>query len=203
MPNFDAAVSGAGEDKALEAGSNGVNGIIVGPDGLQAFGVRDSPHLESLVPRARVEKALVLVQAQARNSVEMLYPEDAPFAADLDVVLWVHGALEEVLEGGQASNPLMNLGVLRRNLPHPNLAVLMAGEQFFTGDDNRLDQPAVGLKPRIGFQILPHAYVLAVGARVEQIAGGSQGVDVTLLPNHGPDEAKVVGQGGGRGRLGP
>lgn len=70
----------------------------------------------------------------------------------------------------------------------------MAGEYLAIGHDDRLDQAAAGLERRELLEVLPHTDVLAVGAGVEQLPGGGQGVDVALLANQRPDEG-VLGHG--------
>lgn len=63
----------------------------------------------------------------------------------------------------------MNLIILGMNLPNPNLAILMSGENLIAGDDNGLDKATIGFKGGEFLQILPNPDVLTVGARIEKI----------------------------------
>ena len=63
-------------------------------------------------------------------------------SAHFDVVTRVHGAPEQVLEGGHGADPLVHSRVLSGDSPNPNLAVLVAGEDAVTGENYGFDQPA-------------------------------------------------------------
>ena len=54
MSNLDRPVGGAGEYEAFESVGDGVNGVVVGTDGFQAFRIGDSPYYQSLIPRSGI-----------------------------------------------------------------------------------------------------------------------------------------------------
>lgn len=168
-PNFDRSVRRPCEDQGIESRNDGVYGVVVGCDGLQALGVRDAPHLHGLVPGAGVQQSQLFVQAHARNGVEMFDTNDAPVSSGFHVIFWVDGALEEVFEGGQASITFEIVSV--GNLPDPDFAVLVAGESPVAAYNNGFDQPTIGFKPGELLEILPNAYVLTIRTRVQQIPG--------------------------------
>ena len=51
VPNLDRPVGGVGDYEAFESGGDGVNGVVMGADGFQAFQIGDSPYFQSLIPR--------------------------------------------------------------------------------------------------------------------------------------------------------
>jgi len=116
-------------------------------------------------------------------------PQRVTMFAYLHVVGRFEGAFDEVLEPREAPNALVHRGVFGGHLPNADLAILVAAEDLVTSDYDGLDEPATGLKPRELTLILPHPNVLAVGSSIQELACGSQGVNVALLANKGADEA--------------
>ncbi|KAL9248453.1 hypothetical protein AKJ16_DCAP00562 [Drosera capensis] len=91
------------------------------------------------------------------------------------------GALEYVLQGWERTRPLVHAGVLRRDLPYPDLTILMTREDLLTRDNNRLDKPTCRFEPGELLQVFPDPDILAIRPSVQQVAPGGQRVDVTLL----------------------
>lgn len=89
-----------------------------------------------------------------------------------DVVAGIEGALDLSPKRGHRAHTFMEAGVLLGGLPDSDLAVLMAGEDLFSGDDDGLNQTGVGFEPREFLLILPHPNAFAFGAGVEKISGG-------------------------------
>lgn len=111
----------------------------------------------------------------------MLDPDGAPLPADLDVVPGLDRGLKNVEERRHGAGALVDARVLRADLPHPDLAVLVAGEDLVVGDDDRLNEAAVGLEGGEVLHPFPNPNVLAVGAGVEDVVLRREGVDVAFL----------------------
>jgi len=75
----------------------------------------------------------------------------------------------------------VHAGVLGRHLPDADFAVLVPREDFLPRQNYGFDQSAVRFEPRILLKVLPNTDVLAVGARVQEVAGSRQRVYVSLL----------------------
>lgn len=132
-----------------------------------------------------------------------------------DVIARLYRTFDVVFQRRQGPDALVRRRILGRDLPNPDLPVLVAGEDPVVGDYNGLDQPGVGLEPGIFPLVLPDPDVLAVRPGVEQLAGGGEGVYVALLADEGAHEdvgevvvrrrdvGHVAGPGGlGEGRRG-
>jgi len=143
-----------------------VHRIVVRVDRLQALEIRHAPHLHRLVPRPGVQQPFLLVQAESRNGVEMLHLHRVPVPANLHVILGVDGTLHVFFERRQAPDAFMLAWILGRDLPHPDLAVLVAGEDFPAGDYYGFNQSTAGFEAGVVLEMLPDSYILAVGAGV-------------------------------------
>lgn len=100
----------------------------------------------------------------------------------------------------------MDARVPTRYLPDPDLTVLVTGEDLFPSDYDGFNQTAVGFESGEFLLVLPDADVFAVGAGVEEVAGGGEGVNVAFLADEGSHEdVREEGIGsvvGGGGRIG-
>jgi len=70
----------------------------------------------------------------------VLHLHRVPVPPNLHVILGVHGTLHVLLQRGQAPDSFMLAWILGRNLPHSDLPVLVAGEDFSAADYYGFDQ---------------------------------------------------------------
>lgn len=92
--------------------------------------------------------------------------------AIFDVIVGIQGAFDHGPQRRHRPHPFVEGGVLPSCLPDSDLPVLVAGEDSLSGDDDGLDEAGVGFESREFLLILPHADALALGAGVEEVAGG-------------------------------
>lgn len=182
-PDPDLGVGGARVDDPVGGDGDGVDGVVVGGEGLEAPEV-GPPDLEGLVPGNGVEEAVVVVGVEAGDGVVVAEPELLLVAADLDVAAGEGEAAEAVGEGGEDGDETVG-GFGGGEGPDADPGVLVGGEDAggAGGEGDGLDGAGGGV----------------VGVEGVEVGEGEGVVDVDEVAGGGVEEGAGEGEGGDGG----
>jgi hypothetical protein len=125
-PHADALVGGPRVHRAVGRHGDGVHGVVVRRQRLQAAERREGPDLEGLVPGDGEEEAAVGRRRDAGHGVGVLYPEPAVVAADGHVVGRDGEPAEAIGDSGERGGEAEPRGRARGDPPQPQPPVLVA-----------------------------------------------------------------------------